>query len=286
MNVQEIAYKLESYKNDFYESKKEQLNNVTDTGVYPYIYTKIIDEIKNVKIFILFSFISMFFLSLAALLSISNKMLGEVSTLPLLFISLLSIGFSFGLSIYLDNIENAMAACGGLIGLNVDYCMISKGFMDFKLDDKFSSGRFNMYSCCERKVILDYAHNIEGYKAIISSLKKLKGKRNLIGVIGIPGDRKNDIGHAIGEICAKNFDKIVIKEDIDKRGRKNGEIAELLKSSIVQFNKNANLAICLDEVEALKHAIKISDKDDIIVVFYEKLSSNCCCKAGVPYFKS
>lgn len=102
MNVQEIAYKLESYKNDFYESKKEQLNNVTDTGVYPYIYTKIIDEIKNVKIFILFSFISMFFLSLAALLSISNKMLGEVSTLPLLFISLLSIGFSFGLSIYLE----------------------------------------------------------------------------------------------------------------------------------------------------------------------------------------
>ena len=170
------------------------------------------------------------------------------------------------------NIENAMAACAGLVGLNIDYCMISKGIMDFKLDDKCNNGRFNIYELYDRKIILDYAHNIEGYKAIISALKKIKGKSNLIGVIGIPGDRKNDIGYAIGEICAKNFDKIVIKEDKDKRGRKNGEIAELINDSILQFNRNAKCYIRLDEVEALEHAIRISNKDDIIVVFYEKLN--------------
>lgn len=170
------------------------------------------------------------------------------------------------------NIENAMAACAGLVGLKVDYCMISKGFMDFKLDDKFNRGRFNVYDCYDRTVILDYAHNIEGYKAVISSLKKIKGKNNLIGVIGIPGDRKNDIGYAIGEICANNFDKIVIKEDKDKRGRRSGEIAELLKTAILNNNKDAKIKIRLDEVEALKHAIEVSEKGDIIVVFYEKLN--------------
>ena len=169
------------------------------------------------------------------------------------------------------NIENAMAACGGLIGLKVDYCMISKGFMDFKLNNEYNNGRFNMYNYCDRKIILDYAHNIEGYKAVISSLKKIKGKNGLIGVIGIPGDRKNDVGYAIGEICANNLDKIVIKEDKDRRGRKIGEIAELLENAILKTNKNANLKVCLDEVEALKYAIDISNKDDIIVVFYEKL---------------
>ena len=169
------------------------------------------------------------------------------------------------------NIENAMAACGGLIGLKIDYCMISKGFMDFKLNNEYNNGRFNMYNYCDRKIILDYAHNIEGYKAVISSLKKIKGKNGLIGVIGIPGDRKNDVGYAIGEICANNLDKIVIKEDKDRRGRKIGEIAELLENAILKTNKNANLKVCLDEVEALKYAIDISNKDDIIVVFYEKL---------------
>ena len=171
------------------------------------------------------------------------------------------------------NIENAMAACAGLVGLNIDYCMISKGLMDFKLNSEHNSGRFNMYNYGGRKIILDYAHNIEGYKAVVSSLKKIKKGNNLIGVIGIPGDRKDDIGYSVGEICANNFDKIVIKEDKDKRGRKSGEVAAILEKAILKTNKNANLKICLDEIEALKYAIEISEKDDIIIVFYEKLDS-------------
>ncbi|WP_297422820.1 cyanophycin synthetase [Clostridium sp.] len=169
------------------------------------------------------------------------------------------------------NIENAMAACGGLVGLSIDYCMISKGFMDFKSDSKDNSGRFNVYNYYDRKIILDYAHNIEGYRAVISSLEKIKEKNRLIGVIGIPGDRKNDIGYAIGELCANGFDKIIIKEDKDRRGRKVGEIAEILEKSILEANKSANVDICLDEVDALKYAVGISNKNDIIVVFYEKL---------------
>lgn len=171
------------------------------------------------------------------------------------------------------NIENAMAACGGLIGLKVDYCMISKGFMDFGLSNAPNTGRFNVYNYQGRKIILDYAHNIEGYKAVISSLRNMKGKNKLIGVIGIPGDRQNEIGYEIGKICANTLDKIIVKEDKDKRGRENGEVAELLKNAILKINRNANLMICLDEVEALKSAINISNKDDIIVVFYEKLDS-------------
>jgi cyanophycin synthetase len=169
------------------------------------------------------------------------------------------------------NIENAMAACAGLVGLNVDYCMISKGFMDFKLNSEHNSGRFNMYDYEGRKIILDYGHNIEGYKAVISSLKKMKKGNNIIGVIGLPGDRKDDAAYAIGEVCAKNLDKIIIKEDKDKRGRKSGEVAAILEKAVVNTEKNMDLKICLDEAEALKHAIKVSRKGDIIIVFYEKL---------------
>ena len=169
------------------------------------------------------------------------------------------------------NIENAMAACAGLVGLNVDYCMISKGFMDFKLNSEHNRGRFNMYNYEGRKIVLDYAHNIEGYKAVISSLKKMKKGNNLIGVIGLPGDRKDDAAYAIGEICAKNLDKILIKEDKEKRGRKSGEVAAILEKAVLGAEKNADLKVCLDEAEALKYAIKISQKGDIIIVFYEKL---------------
>lgn len=169
------------------------------------------------------------------------------------------------------NIENAMAACAALIGLKVDYCMISKGLMDFQLNSKDNSGRFNVYDYCGRKIILDYGHNVEGYRAVLSSLKKMSGKNKLIGVVGIPGDRKDDIGYKIGEICAKELDKIVVKEDKDKRGRKIGEMASILEQSIIKNNKNSDLKVCLDEVEALKYALNASFEGDTIVVFYEKL---------------
>ncbi|MFR1927026.1 MAG: hypothetical protein ACLS2V_13585 [Clostridium paraputrificum] len=41
----------------------------------------------------------------------------------------------------------------------------------------------------------------------------------------------------IGALCSEKLDKIVIKEDIDKRGRKEGEIAGLLSQSILKRNK-------------------------------------------------
>ena len=63
------------------------------------------------------------------------------------------------------------------------------------------------------------------------------------------------------------LDKIIIKEDKDKRGRKNGEIASYIKEGILKSNKNANVKIILDEVEALKEAINESVKGDIIIVF-------------------
>lgn len=171
------------------------------------------------------------------------------------------------------NIENAMAASAALVGLNVDYCMISRGLKEFKSNEQYNSGRFNVYEYDGRKVILDYGHNIEGYRAVISSLEKIKGNNELIGVIGIPGDRKDDVAYEVGKICAYGLDKIVIKEDKDRRGRKPGEIAELLKKSILKNRKDSNLKICLDEVRALEYAINISKKNDIIVVFYENLKN-------------
>lgn len=170
------------------------------------------------------------------------------------------------------NIENAMAACAALVGLKVDYCMISKGFMDFKLNDKDSNGRFNLYECCGRKIILDYGHNIEGYKAVLSSLQKIKNGNNLIGVIGMPGDRKDDIAYEIGAICANELDKVVVKEDKERRGRKLGEMASLLEKSIIDNDKSISVKVYLDEVEALKYALDESNEGDIIVVFYEKLA--------------
>ena len=124
------------------------------------------------------------------------------------------------------NLENAMAACGALVEANVDYCMISKSFKSFKLNEEFNSGRFNIYNVDGVKVILDYGHNVGGYKSVLNSLSSMEKKR-IIGVIGVPGDRRDEDIYEVGRICGSLMDEIIIKEDIDKRGRKNGEVAAL-----------------------------------------------------------
>ena len=168
------------------------------------------------------------------------------------------------------NLENAMAACGALVGAGVDYCMISKSFKSFKLNEEFNSGRFNIYNVDEVKIILDYGHNVEGYKSVLNSLSTMK-KERIIGVIGVPGDRRDESIYEVGRICGSLMDEIIIKEDIDKRGRKNGEVAALLGKGIKESN-NQRYRICLDEVNALKEALRISKTGDLIIVFYEQLS--------------
>lgn len=167
------------------------------------------------------------------------------------------------------NIENAMAACGILVSLGVDYCMIAKGFRGFRLSEKYNSGRFNIYDLDGKKIILDYGHNIEGYRAILKSLKLLK-KQNVIGVIGVPGDREDTIIKKIGSMCTEVMDEIIIKEDRDRRGREKGEVAALLKEGIEDAGMN-NYKIILDEEEAFKEALKLGKRGDCIIVFYEKL---------------
>ncbi len=69
----------------------------------------------------------------------------------------------------------------------------------------------------------------------------------------------------------ENFDYIYIKEDRDKRGRKNGEIADLLKKGVLETGfKNSNISIVLDEEEALKKAIDFSEPGDLVIMFFEE----------------
>ena len=46
-----------------------------------------------------------------------------------------------------------------------------------------------------------------------------------IGVIGIPGDRRDDDQQEYGAIAATAFDEIIVREDSNLRGRQPGETA-------------------------------------------------------------
>jgi cyanophycin synthetase len=168
------------------------------------------------------------------------------------------------------NIENSLAACAALIGVGIDCFTISKGLNSFYCDENCNPGRFNIYRLAGVTVVLDYGHNIEGYKAVLEGVKSMKYSR-LIGVIGVPGDRSDEVITTIGKISGDNFGYIYIKEDCDRRGRKKGEVAELLRNGVVSsgFN-NKNMEIILNEKTAFLKALENSKYGDVIIVFFEE----------------
>lgn len=165
------------------------------------------------------------------------------------------------------NIENCLAAISALYGLKTPIETISNGLKSFKQN----SGRFNLIDMNGYKIMLDYAHNKSGYQVILSTCKGLATKR-LIGIIGMPGDRPDSVIESVAELCSTAFHKIYIKEDIDLRGRKKGEVSQVLYTSLIKngYSEN-NIIIIENETDALKEAISDIQKDDLIVVLYEKM---------------
>ena len=169
------------------------------------------------------------------------------------------------------NVENSLAAVAVSYGLGIFPENVASALKLFTSDISNNPGRFNFFDMGYFKILVDYAHNIAGYNNVISVVRKISSGR-LIGVVGMPGDRRDEHIEEVGEICGSEFDYIYIKEDSDLRGRKQGEVASIIKGGAIKGGVHKDrINIIFDEIQALKEAVENAERDDLIVIFYEKL---------------
>ena len=119
-------------------------------------------------------------------------------------------------------------------------------------------------------MVLDYGHNPDGYRRIGEWLRQIP-HRQLIGVIGVPGDRPNPLIQESARVAADIFQRIVVKEDEDKRGRKPKEVADILREEIQRVAPDKPVQAVLKETDALRQVLTATGEADIVVVFYESL---------------
>ena len=165
------------------------------------------------------------------------------------------------------NIYNSICAYVACDVLKIAKPEIIKGLKTFTNED---AGRLDIYDLSqERKVLVTFAHDEIAYKQIIDFAKKFNPQR-LVGVIKSPGNRPDEVIMQLGEISGLAFDKLYIKDPTpDKiRGRKQGEVADLLLKGALKTTKKKNkISVILNEDEAVKKAIKESRSGDFIVIF-------------------
>lgn len=168
--------------------------------------------------------------------------------------------------IAIHNIQNAVIAAAACYCLKVPLSYIRKGLSTFEVNP----GRLNLMAVGDFRVCVDYGHNPAGYRALIHTAKRLGAKR-LVGVIGAPGDRRDDVTVNVGRIAGQGFDFIYVKEDSDLRGREPGQIATLLRQGVIEAGlPEANVEVVLAEDEAVETALTAAQSGDLIVIFYEK----------------
>ena len=168
------------------------------------------------------------------------------------------------------NVQNVLAAIAACWALGYNAAQIRKTICRFGQDNKDNLGRLEYYDISGYKVILDYGHNPAGIREVIRTLKKIKHRR-IIGCIGLPGDRDNEIIKNFATEAAQGLDMIYIKEDSDLRGRKPGEVADIIYQQIIREGKGQNqVKIVLNETQAFKEAVANARQGDLIVMFYEK----------------
>ncbi|GEA28413.1 cyanophycin synthetase [Microcystis aeruginosa NIES-4325] len=167
-------------------------------------------------------------------------------------------------------IANALAACLATFVQGIDIELIRQGVRTFKPSVAQTPGRMNLFDLGHHHALIDYAHNPAGYEAVGGFVGNWPGEK--VGVVGGPGDRRDDDLILLGTLSALMFDRIIVKEDNDTRGRRRGEVADLILRGISQENASLRPEVILDETEALEKALSTVSEGGLVVIFPESVT--------------
>jgi UDP-N-acetylmuramyl tripeptide synthase len=167
----------------------------------------------------------------------------------------------------IHNIYNALAAACGAMALKIDFNDIVKGLKSFE----GVNGRFQEFKIGKR-VVVDFAHNPAGVKAIVQTLllqKPANSKLIVLNTIssesGISGDI--EIANILNDV-----DVIVVASNAGRNALMNIDTASevILTESSKKDSKIGTLGASREQVkEGLEKAISLADEDDIILVIGE-----------------
>lgn len=131
-------------------------------------------------------------------------------------------------------------------------------------------GRMNLFQFRDFQLLMDYAHNPSGMKALKEFTDEVQASYK-VGIITGVGDRKKEDMIELGKISAEMFDEVIIRQDQHLRGRSADEIIAYLREGIEQYDPSKKTMVIKDEKEAVVYAIENARKGSLIVICSEMI---------------
>ena len=176
---------------------------------------------------------------------------------------------------------------------------IRQGLRTFSTSFFQAPGRLNLVDVGGVRVFIDYCHNVDGMRQLADFVTRMMveaptksgrvgaastGSRTgrAIGILGIPGDRRDEDQRQYGAIAAGAFDELIVREDANLRGRAPGETATNVIEGIRQARASGSARASradkvLDEMTAVKTALRRAIPGDLVV---------CCVDDAVGVYRA
>jgi cyanophycin synthetase len=142
---------------------------------------------------------------------------------------------------------------------------IKAGLETFIPSASQTPGRLNMFKFNNFSILLDYAHNPAGMRALKQFTDELDATVK-VGIIAGIGDRRVEDNNEMGMIAAEMFDEIIIRQDKRLRGKTEEELIKMLNDGIKMKDPNKKTTIIPSEKEAITFAVKNAVKGSLIIL--------------------
>ena len=126
-------------------------------------------------------------------------------------------------------------------------------------------GRMNIFKFKEFKVLVDFAHNPDGFNGIKAYLKTVEASEH-VGVISGTGDRRDEDIKETARIAAQMFDRIIICQEKYLRGRTQQELIDLLLAGIQEVKPNMEIIINNNGDDCLQYIMATVKPDSFITI--------------------
>jgi cyanophycin synthetase len=166
------------------------------------------------------------------------------------------------------NIANALATVAICIAHGVPILTIRSALSSFQSSFEQNPGRLNVHDAHGFRVIVDYAHNAAGLEALGEVVKGLRHRyKHSLGVLSIPGDRRDEDIIGLGRIAGGIFDELFFREDPGNRGRPRGEVMNLLREGAIQGGASPErIHLINGEAGATAAALMAAKAGDLVVI--------------------
>ncbi len=210
-------------------------------------------------------------------------------TMPVLFTHLIPATFGGKARM---NVANALAAAAAAWAAGAHLHDIRQGLRTFTTSFFQAPGRLNLVEQAGIRFVIDYSHNVDGMRQLADFVRRMmeptptKGAApahhgRAIGVIGIPGDRRDADQRDYGYLAAGAFHEIYVREDRNLRGRTPGESANNVVAGIRAARAKGEAVTIkvekiLDETAAVRASIRRAAPGDLVV---------CCVDDAVGVYR-